>query len=83
MKRHAKLARLLLTRRLVINDPNFDQAARRARHERWRIALAILAVYALVIWYIAQGDRPVPIAPRSYHCGVEEVCSGLRLVEAL
>jgi hypothetical protein len=47
------------------------------------IALAILILYGVAIWYIAQGDRPVPIAPRSYHCGVEEVCSGLRLVEAL
>jgi hypothetical protein len=36
--------------------------------QRWRIALAILALYALVIWYIAQADKPVPIAPRTYHC---------------
>jgi hypothetical protein len=54
---------------------------RRARHERWLIALAILALYGAAIWYIAQGDRPVSIDPRAYRCDAEQAlaCVGMRL----
>jgi hypothetical protein len=51
--------------------------------QRWRIALAILALYALAIWYIAHADKPAPIAPRTDQCGVVESCSVIRLVEAI
>lgn len=47
---------------------------------RTLIALALLALYGVAIWYVAHGSKPVSIDPRAYRCDAEQAlaCVGMR-----